>query len=84
MYRWLVSPCENIFFFFFHLPPPGSWLIVMSIRGHQELQAVSASIQTLLSTPVCVVAALKGIQKTLGKALPFKVKSPCVETWGGG
>ena len=42
-------------------------------RGHQELQAVSAAIQTVVSTPVSVTTALKGIQKTLGKALPFKV-----------
>lgn len=42
-------------------------------RGHQELQVVSAAIQTVLSTPVSVATALKGIQKTLGKALPFKV-----------
>lgn len=42
-------------------------------RGHQELQAVSAAIQTVLSTPVSVATALKGIQATLGKALPFKV-----------
>lgn len=42
-------------------------------RGHQELQAVSAAIQTVLSTPLSVATALKGIQKTLGKALPFKV-----------
>uniref|UniRef100_A0A3P8RPW4 Midasin n=1 Tax=Amphiprion percula TaxID=161767 RepID=A0A3P8RPW4_AMPPE len=43
--------------------------------GHQELQAVSAAIQTVLSTPVSVATALKGIQKTLGKALPFKLES---------
>uniref|UniRef100_A0AAQ5XCQ8 Midasin n=1 Tax=Amphiprion ocellaris TaxID=80972 RepID=A0AAQ5XCQ8_AMPOC len=40
-----------------------------------ELQAVSAAIQTVLSTPVSVATALKGIQKTLGKALPFKLES---------
>lgn len=45
----------------------------VSSRGQQELQTVSAAIQTVLSTPVCVTTALKGIQKTLGKALPFKV-----------
>ncbi|TMS12010.1 hypothetical protein E3U43_016968 [Larimichthys crocea] len=44
-------------------------------EGHQELQAVSAAIQTVLSTPVSVATALKGIQKTLGKALPFKLES---------
>ncbi|TKS75776.1 Midasin MIDAS-containing protein [Collichthys lucidus] len=46
-----------------------------SFEGHQELQAVSAAIQTVLSTPVSVATALKGIQKTLGKALPFKLES---------
>nr|XP_020508278.1 midasin [Labrus bergylta] len=46
-----------------------------SIEGKQELQAVSAAIQTVLSTPVSVATALKGIQKTLGKALPFKLES---------
>ncbi|KAM9782721.1 LOW QUALITY PROTEIN: midasin [Neosynchiropus ocellatus] len=44
-------------------------------EGFQELQAVSSAIQTVLSAPVCVATALKGIQKTLGKALPFKVMS---------
>lgn len=53
-------------------------LTVLFCRGHEELQAVSAAIQTVLSTPVSVATALKGIQKTLGKALPFKVGSPCV------
>ncbi|XP_023122208.2 midasin [Amphiprion ocellaris] len=46
-----------------------------TFEGHQELQAVSAAIQTVLSTPVSVATALKGIQKTLGKALPFKLES---------
>ncbi|XP_034555077.1 midasin [Notolabrus celidotus] len=46
-----------------------------SLEGLQELQAVSAAIQTVLSTPVSVASALKGIQKTLGKALPFKLES---------
>nr|XP_046228345.1 midasin isoform X2 [Scatophagus argus] len=46
-----------------------------SLEGQQELQAVSAAIQTVLSTPVSVATALKGIQKTLGKALPFKLES---------
>lgn len=46
---------------------------VLLSRGFQELQVVSAAIQTVLSTPVSVATALKGIQKTLGKALPFKV-----------
>ncbi|KAM9704373.1 midasin [Menidia menidia] len=44
-----------------------------TFEGHQELQAVSAAIQTLVSTPVSVATALKGIQKSLGKALPFKL-----------
>lgn len=48
-------------------------MAVLHCRGQQELQAVSAAIQTVLSTPVSVATALKGIQKTLGKALPFKV-----------
>ncbi|XP_059212052.1 midasin [Centropristis striata] len=46
-----------------------------NFEGHQQLQAVSAAIQTVLSTPVSVATALKGIQKTLGKALPFKLES---------
>ncbi|XP_034383471.1 midasin isoform X3 [Cyclopterus lumpus] len=46
-----------------------------AFEGQQELQAVSAAIQTVLSTPVSVASALKGIQKTLGKALPFKLES---------
>ncbi|XP_036943295.1 midasin isoform X1 [Acanthopagrus latus] len=46
-----------------------------TFEGHQELQTVSAAIQTVLSTPVSVATALKGIQKTLGKALPFKLES---------
>ncbi|KAI4802110.1 hypothetical protein KUCAC02_019968, partial [Chaenocephalus aceratus] len=41
----------------------------------QELQAVSAAIQTVLSTPLSVATALKGVQKTLGKPLPFKLES---------
>ena len=36
---------------------------------------MSAAIQTVLSTPVTVATALKGIQKTLGKPLPFKVET---------
>ncbi|CAK6975580.1 Hypothetical predicted protein [Scomber scombrus] len=47
----------------------------VTFEGHQELQAVSSAIQTVLSTPVSVATALKGIQKTLGKALPFKLDS---------
>ncbi|KAK2856665.1 hypothetical protein Q5P01_005400 [Channa striata] len=46
-----------------------------TLEGHQELEAVSAAIHTLLSTPVSVTTALKGIQKTLGKNLPFKLES---------
>uniref|UniRef100_A0A3P8WSX5 Midasin n=1 Tax=Cynoglossus semilaevis TaxID=244447 RepID=A0A3P8WSX5_CYNSE len=44
-------------------------------EGQQELQVISAAIQTVLSTPVPVASAIKGIQKTLGKALPFKLES---------
>ncbi|XP_041660686.1 midasin isoform X2 [Cheilinus undulatus] len=46
-----------------------------AVEGYQELQVVSAAIQTVLSTPVSLATALKGIQKTLGKALPFKLES---------
>ncbi|XP_028296182.1 midasin isoform X2 [Gouania willdenowi] len=46
-----------------------------TVDGYQELQAVSAAMQTVLSTPVSVATALKGIQKTLGKPLPFKIES---------
>nr|XP_057921265.1 midasin [Doryrhamphus excisus] len=46
-----------------------------TFHGHQELKAVSGAIQKLLSTPACVAAFLKGIQKTLGKSLPFKLQS---------
>lgn len=55
--------------------------VVLLCRGHKELLAVSAAIQTVLSTPVSVAAALKGIQKTLGKALPFKVLNLCKLSW---
>ncbi|XP_034006274.1 midasin isoform X1 [Trematomus bernacchii] len=44
-------------------------------ESQQELQAVSAAIQTVLSTPLSVATALKGVQKTLGKPLPFKLES---------
>lgn len=57
-------------------------LNVLLYRGHRELHAVSAAIQALLSPPASVAAALKGIQKTLGKALPFKVGKSCVTTCG--
>uniref|UniRef100_M4AJ01 Midasin n=1 Tax=Xiphophorus maculatus TaxID=8083 RepID=M4AJ01_XIPMA len=43
--------------------------------GQQDLQAVSAAIQNLLSTPVSVAAALKGMQRSLGKALPYKLEA---------
>ncbi|XP_029902559.1 midasin isoform X2 [Myripristis murdjan] len=46
-----------------------------TFEGQQELQTVSAAIQTVLSTPVSVATALKGIQKNLGKTLPFKLES---------
>ncbi|CAL8311820.1 unnamed protein product [Lota lota] len=44
-------------------------------QGLPELQTVAAAIQTVLSTPVSMTTALKGIQKILGKALPFKLES---------
>ncbi|KAK6297294.1 hypothetical protein J4Q44_G00318770 [Coregonus suidteri] len=43
--------------------------------GQQELQTVSAAIQTVLSTSVTMATALKSIQKMLGKPLPFKLES---------
>ncbi|KAM4713456.1 midasin isoform 2-T2 [Anableps anableps] len=46
-----------------------------TLEGQQDLQAVSAAIQNVLSTPLSVAAALKGIQRSLGKALPFKLES---------
>ncbi|XP_028997386.1 midasin [Betta splendens] len=46
-----------------------------TFENHQELQAVSAAIQAILSPPVSSAAALKSIQKTLGKTLPFKLES---------
>ncbi|XP_075869163.1 midasin [Nelusetta ayraudi] len=46
-----------------------------TFEGYQELLAISAAIQMVLSTPVSTASALKGIQKTLGKALPFKSES---------
>uniref|UniRef100_A0A671LK54 Midasin n=1 Tax=Sinocyclocheilus anshuiensis TaxID=1608454 RepID=A0A671LK54_9TELE len=42
--------------------------------GQQELHTISTAIQNTLSSPVAVASALKGIQKTLGKPLPFKVR----------
>ncbi|XP_037836777.1 midasin isoform X2 [Kryptolebias marmoratus] len=47
----------------------------ITLQSQQELQVVSAAIQTLLSTPVPVATAVKRIQKTLGKVLPFKLKT---------
>ncbi|KAJ3606919.1 hypothetical protein NHX12_026435, partial [Muraenolepis orangiensis] len=44
-------------------------------QGLKELQTVAGAIQTVLSTPVSMTAALKGIQKVLGKTLPFKLES---------
>nr|XP_015209182.1 PREDICTED: midasin [Lepisosteus oculatus] len=41
----------------------------------QEVQSVSTNIQKLLSSPTCVYSAVKGIQKVLGKPLPFKAES---------
>ena len=59
-------------------PPIGTSLAsdwpVCVCRGLQELNTVAAAIQTVLSTPVSMTTALKGIQKILGKALPFKVR----------
>uniref|UniRef100_A0A8C1Z8S6 Midasin n=1 Tax=Cyprinus carpio TaxID=7962 RepID=A0A8C1Z8S6_CYPCA len=43
-------------------------------EGQQELHTISTAIQNALSSPVAVASALKGIQKTLGKPLPFKVR----------
>lgn len=42
-------------------------------RGQQELHTISSAIQNTLSSSVSVALALKSIQKTLGKPLPFKV-----------
>ncbi|XP_070405869.1 midasin isoform X3 [Nothobranchius furzeri] len=44
-------------------------------QGHQELQAVSAAVQGVLCSPPSLASALKGIQKRLGKVLPFKLES---------
>lgn len=65
-FYWSYTICHTQHFLTFTMT-------VLYSRGHQELQTVSAAIQTVLSTPVSVASALKGIQKTLGKALPFKV-----------
>uniref|UniRef100_A0A3B3CZB6 Midasin n=1 Tax=Oryzias melastigma TaxID=30732 RepID=A0A3B3CZB6_ORYME len=50
-------------------------LLRLPALGQQELQTLSAAIQSVLSTPVSVTAALKGLQRTLGKVLPFKLES---------
>ncbi|XP_054617732.1 midasin isoform X2 [Dunckerocampus dactyliophorus] len=47
----------------------------ITFDGYQELKAVAGAIQNLLSTPACVAAFLKGVRKTLGKSLPFKLES---------
>ncbi|KAL2081973.1 hypothetical protein ACEWY4_021791 [Coilia grayii] len=44
-------------------------------EGQQEMQAISTAIQNTLSSSASVASALKGIQKTLGKPLPFKLDS---------
>ncbi|GAA6099361.1 midasin isoform X1 [Tachysurus ichikawai] len=44
-------------------------------EGQQELQTISTTIQNTLSSSVSVALALKSIQKTLGKPLPFKLES---------
>ncbi|KAF5899322.1 midasin-like, partial [Clarias magur] len=41
-------------------------------EGQQELHTISSAIQNTLSSSVSVALALKNIQKTLGKPLPFK------------
>ncbi|XP_076872534.1 midasin isoform X2 [Brachyhypopomus gauderio] len=44
-------------------------------EGQQELHTISTAIQNTLSSSVSVASALKSIQKTLGKPLPFKVEA---------
>ncbi|KAG9282412.1 midasin isoform X2 [Astyanax mexicanus] len=44
-------------------------------EGQQELHTISTAIQNTLSSSVSVASALKSIQKTLGKPLPFKLQS---------
>ncbi|XP_003200751.2 midasin [Danio rerio] len=44
-------------------------------EGQQELHTISTAIQNSLSCSVAVASALKGIQKTLGKPLPFKLET---------
>ncbi|XP_065113160.1 midasin [Paramisgurnus dabryanus] len=43
-------------------------------EGQQELHTMSTAIQNSLSSSVAVASALKNIQKTLGKPLPFKLE----------
>lgn len=50
------------------------YVVNVHFRGQQELHTISTAIQNALSSPVAVASALKGIQKTLGKPLPFKVR----------
>lgn len=49
-------------------------VVDVHFRGQQELHTISTAIQNTLSSSVAVASALKGIQKTLGKPLPFKVR----------
>ncbi|XP_051581140.1 midasin isoform X2 [Myxocyprinus asiaticus] len=44
-------------------------------EGQQELHTISTAIQNALSSSVAVASALKGIQKTLGKPLPYKLEA---------
>lgn len=44
-------------------------------EGQQELHTISKAIQNTLSSSVAVASALKSIQKTLGKPLPFKLEA---------
>ncbi|KAM9355690.1 midasin [Pholidichthys leucotaenia] len=44
-------------------------------EGHPQIQAVASAIQTVLSTSVSVATALKGMQKNLGKPLPYKLQT---------
>lgn len=50
------------------------YVVDVHFRGQQELHTISTAIQNTLSSSVAVASALKGIQKTLGKPLPFKVR----------
>ncbi|XP_057208356.1 midasin isoform X2 [Triplophysa rosa] len=44
-------------------------------EGQQELHTISTAVQNTLSSCVAVASALKSIQKTLGKPLPFKLEA---------